>query len=306
MKNILIVLMSAALLAVVAGCGEKEKAEPELGLAEGKLTAGELLPPSRPDMLLQQMQIADSEVKVEEYAGELADAMYRYGLIGLASALYESDTIQYSIEIDQFDSSLHAYGYYSLTRPPDADLIELGTEGYINGTSLYFTQGPYFVTIAASDSTESVRDRLEQLAVSIATQAEPVDENAPRQFLLFPANHRVPTTNKYYVSKYMRIDLLNDVFTSDYAFGSDTATCFLTMDRDGEKFIKVSEFAHEFGDSLGEPKDIPFDEDHGLVYTDPVYGRVVAGLKAGRLIGMAGYKPAAMRELMKNWVSGLE
>lgn len=298
------ILVCAVLAVAVAVSCSSDKTEARRGLTRGTFDADSFLPGSLPGIALQKMSVRKTETEIEQYMGSRAFDYYDYRLVGLTAALYDSDSARLSVEIAQFAGALDAYGFYSLTRPDGVEVTRLGAEGYMEGHSFYFVNGPYAVTISAITDFEGVSDLMVRLGVSISAKIG-LDTRLPDEFSVFPDDGRVPASYRYFPFDYLSESGLDSVLTCRYEIDSVRCTLFCTGDRGGRKYLILSRHADSLGRSSVASQQFGFDEQYGFVYTEPSDGQVVAGLVAGRLVGVIGYDSTRHEALLVKWVESL-
>jgi hypothetical protein len=89
-----------------------------------------------------------------------AELYMPYGFEVLATALFvniSSQNIALVADVYKMGSLLDAYGIYSYNRNPDAEIVRIGSEGFINESQLMFYQDRYFVRLSASGNVTPER-----------------------------------------------------------------------------------------------------------------------------------------------------
>jgi hypothetical protein len=288
----------------------------EKRLAEIPFTADSHLPHSMPMagmigtnvVRLKRSEINDSTVNNSvQYLNSL--------VIGLVRATYRWDISQrdtsrkvfdllVEVEIAQFASSNDAYGFYSQLRPAGAPFDTLGTESYFLNDTLRFTKSNFVVTTSSNSDKDSYWD--------IKATARFIDNNIaersvqPLYFRLFPYRDQLVPSQKYFSLNYLGVELLDEVYTVDYAIDEDTLTLFLTTDTSGEKFLLLTEWAEGIAELSAAPPEIEFPEGFSASIIHPLEGQIVAGLVNRKLVGVINYKRPTGNELMRKWILGLK
>lgn len=301
MKILLNIIWIVVLL--LAGCGGDSDKQDD-SLSPGEFTASSFLPGRLSGISLQTMTVLKTRARVTEYVGALADSYFEYHLVGMAAAVYEASGTKLSTEIAQFETETDAYGFYARIRPDHARLVKLGTEAYVDGNSLYFTQSTFAITLSAVGDDTTAGDLLNRLAVTISADMGAAG-TIPREFALFPREKQIRASFRYVPSAYLGIERVDRVFTCRYAFAADTLTLFFTRDEQGVAYLAAGEFFAVNDDASAPVKDLGFDEDYAIALDHPEYGSIVAGLAGGYFVGGYNFNEARHGKFLKDWLAGL-
>ncbi len=298
---------------MIASCGKEEAETPKpqpaeehvVVPAEPVIHVDTLMPPTIEsyDLLLTDAVTTVPASGIEDYVGETARDYTAYGALALASATYTVKQIPVYAEVVQFLTPVDAYGFYARLRPDGIELLSLGAEGYANGNSLYFTAGEYAVTVSVQEDTKEQHEARSLLAHEINSRITQC--LTPQFFLLFPSNHRVLPSMKYYTNQYLGIAGIDSVYTISYLMEGDSAVFFLTVDLTGKKYIGLKEYARSLGEITPAPESFPYYERSGFIFDHPDHGRIVAGLVRGKLVGIVPYRHESYEHLGSLWVTGL-
>ena len=125
-------------------------------------------------------------------------------------------------------------------------------------------------------------------------------------FALFPAEHKIENSEEFIEKEFLEINALNYVYTVDYDFDGNVFKLIMTRDFPGVKYINFRVAAGTASDELAAyPESVIFDEDYGFAYDHPEYGRIIAGLKNRRLVGILGFDNEEQLSLFATWVASL-
>lgn len=307
LKTKAILLLAVAAILLPAGCS-KEKNQPAAKPKPraASFDAERLLPPASETYALApvgsyKIYRGDS---LKAYVGQALAAEYElYGCLGMVASTYEVKKVPVSVEIAQFNSIEGAYGFYARLRPDGALSLDVGAESFRIGNTLYFTAGAYAVTLSVeNDSLPSISAQ-SLVAQEISTGMGKL--TIPQWFMLYPSADKLIPSNKYYPRDYLGVDSLDTVFTTTYVIGKDTAVFFLTVDLSGGKYLALHEFGAGFGKVADAPSSFLYYHGYSLAFRHPTYGRIVAGLVRGKLVGIVGYSDTFER-LGSLWVQGLQ
>jgi hypothetical protein len=301
MKKTITLLGAAVTLLLVVGCGTKETPKPKPH--EMAFYADTLLWDDMGAYAVKSKVVKRTPGELKDFVGALgAETFESYNLVGLVAALYDGDPNDLSIEIAQFDNPLDAYGYYSLTRPDGVDTMSLGLEGYISGSTFYFVQAQYAITMSVLGETEEVSSVVLPVAVTISARIER-NPSLPGQFALFPDSGLIVPSYKYIAKDYLDVEALGEVFTADYSLQGSPFTLFLCFDSTGSKFLAMTQRTGTNVENAPPPPGFPFDEGYAILFHDEQLGTIVSGLKGGWLLGIVGYNPSIHEAYFTEWLN---
>ena len=104
-----------------------------------------------------------------EYINGGADLYLTYDFQELKVAEYSNEKkASVTIEVYRHRTSIHAFGIYSQERLPDANFVDIGTQGYIEENVLNFIAGPYYVKISGINTGPEDREILLTFAKKVA------------------------------------------------------------------------------------------------------------------------------------------
>jgi len=296
MKTIRYIFISFLFLIVLfLACGEEKD--------ENKSDMSEFLPAQLEGIGLERTsEIRTFDGKsLWEYIDGGAEIYLTYNFIQVATADYSRDGIEIVVDIYQFTSEDNAYGLYSMFRTDDVQIIKLGVEGFTAPASLNFVKGKFLVGLIGYDDLTASSLALVNLAEGI-NKILPGTADKPVVFNIFPHENIITATDKYYTESFLGQKFLTKVFCQDYFIGGDTLTLFLTDDSNGAKYLEWLEIAGKTGRKESTPSDLPFDEKYVFIINDNYYGKIIAGLKDGKLLGIVNYGEK-QRELLMNWLN---
>lgn len=223
-----------------------------------------------------------------EYINGGADVYHTYNFIEVATADYKQDNSEFVADVYRFQSPEGAYGMYTRLRPPDVEIVDLATEGFVSPGSLIFTRGESIVRLTGYDRSDESALLMNELAVAINRHLTGVSDPPP-EFGLLPAENRIPHTEVLFADSFLEKKFLSNVYGRAYESAGDTVVLFFAPDEDGAKFQAWS----ESDDFQTPPATIAKGagyERSGLFSSGPSpQVPIVAGLKGGRLAGMIHY-----------------
>ncbi len=293
----ILMLISIPALSILSGCGDKASEDPP--------PAGTFLAEEFSGINVRRASEVTTypDNSLWEYINGGAELYLKYGFVEVATADYKQDEVELVADIYRFDSSLGAYGLYSVLRPEGRETIRLGIEGIVSAASVEFVKGPYFVRLIGYEDTDETNRALINLAGELAGTL-PGATDYPAGFANFPKSNRLPSTNKYWVESYLDLDFLGDVYSQDYLIDTGRVSLFYCASEAGEKVLRWSRDAENRMKLQECPKDLPFDDGKAFMTKDPLRGPVVVGIRDGKLVGMAGYTKESHKWL-KDWLTVL-
>lgn len=301
MKKTVILFGVAVSLLLVFGCGKKEAEKPKS--YEMAFNADSVLLDKMGAFTVKSKVVKRTPEELKAFVGQLgAETFESYNLVGLVAALYDGEPSDLSVEVAQFDNPLDAYGYYSLTRPDGVDTLSLGLEGYISGSTFYFVQAQYAITMSVLGEPEEVSSVVLPAAITISAKIQK-NPTLPGQFSLFPDSGLVVPSFKYIAENYLDIEPLSEVFTADYTLRDSPFTLFLSKDSTGEKFLAMTQRTGTNVENAPAPSGFPFDEGYAILFHDEQRGTIVSGLKGGWLLGIVGSNPELHEAYFTEWLN---
>jgi len=224
-----------------------------------------------------------------EYINGGAELYHLYNFVEVSTGTYISGEAEIVADIYQFDMSDNAYGLYTLMRPEYADVVKLGVEGFGSPTSVDFVKDKYLVRLTGYDESSETFSGIRILAAELE-KLIPGTNEYPKIYSVFPDFNKISHTDKQNVESYMGHSFLSNVYTQDYQFNEETATLFMTEDKDGTKFIEW-ETIDKTLKSVGESRVYDsFDDGKVFQRAGGFYGDIIAGLKKDKLVGIINYK----------------
>jgi len=284
----------AAVLLILIGCGGSEKSEMPLkeplpekfGAIGAERSTG--ITTYGPDSLW-------------EYIDGGADQYLDYGFKDVKTAEYRFGETDIVVDVYEFSDATNAYGLYSVLRPEQPEIINIGVEGYVAPASVEFVKGNRLVRLVAFDESEDTRSLLVGIAKIIAESIEGTT-GRPSAFSLFPISNRIASTDRFIAKSFLGHDGLTKFYTQDYGIGTESVTLFLSLDDAANKFQRWSEIAE---DRVDIPSDLKFDEIMAVIYRDEKIGMVLFGVKNGKLVGAYPYNDT-LEKTISDWLTALQ
>lgn len=153
-----------------------------------------------------------------EYINGAADLYLMYDFQELKVAEYDNEKkASVTIDVYRHKTPTHAFGIYSQERLPNANFIEVGAHGYIEGETLNFIAGPYYVKITGYKIESGGQEVLISFAKKVA---ENMEEKGALPALLrsFPPDGKVRNSEKFVAKNFLGYSFLHSAFTADYEY----------------------------------------------------------------------------------------
>lgn len=153
-----------------------------------------------------------------EYINGASEAYLAYDFQGLIVAFYRQEKEldpAITVEIYDLGQTLNAFGIYSSERPPEANFIDLGLEGYLEQGALHFLAGSCYVKVfsflAGQEGDETALLFGREIARLIPADK---DWRAPVDF--FPPSGLKSKSVKFILKNFLGFDYLHHGFLASY------------------------------------------------------------------------------------------
>jgi hypothetical protein len=154
-----------------------------------------------------------------------AEAFHSYDMEALLHQDFLLGEAEVTVEIYDMGKPANAFGIYSAERSPNREFIELGTQGYIDDFTLNFLQDRYYVKLSAFG--DDSRTAAEAVARSIS-QAMGAPGDIPPIFERFPAQARVPNSERLLLQAPLGYSFLAPVFEVSYQSGAESSLLLIS------------------------------------------------------------------------------
>ncbi len=267
-------------------------------------------PADSPETILKTIKLADIGIasEVSTYEGESlyeyinggAEVWHTYDFTRVSTADFKAGDIEMVADIYEFDNSTGAYGMYSMLRPDNIEVIDIGVQGYSSESNFDFVKGKYIVRILNYDNTPEATEAMAELAGGFESVITGTT-SLPVLFTKFPIEKRKPNSEKISAESYLGQAGLNDVFTVDYDFDNENVQLFLADDKAGRAFDSWMSSAEIDANGMKEVKDLPYANGKVMITRDSYYGQVLAGIKNGKIAGVVNYSEQ-VKPLIYDWL----
>ena len=142
------------------------------------------------------------------------------------------------LEVYRHRTPRDAFGIYSQERLPEANVLPVGAQGYIDKNILNFVAGRYYVKISSANTGAEDREVLQAFATKVE---ENLDEKGglPALLAAFPAEGKKGNSEKYIVRNFLGYPFFNAVFTADYELPGRKFRLFIIEAADGKECREI-------------------------------------------------------------------
>lgn len=219
-----------------------------------------------------------SSSNLYDYINGASDFYLGYGFKDLWVVDYQNNNGQFAtLELYQHGSEDLAFGIYSEERPLEAELEDIGAEGFVEGGSVFFLAGTYYVKIynGKPGMTENGLIKFaQQVSKQICTSCA-----MPQPLSLLPNKDKLPSSERYMAENFMGITGFNGAFTAKYDEREEDFRMFVYYADDERcQTILNAYFNRVDYKKRVKPKTYQFD--------DPYLGKVMMTYKEGCIAGL--------------------
>lgn len=205
---------------------------------------------------------------------------------------YKNGDAELTIEVYDHGDSNHAFGIYSMERPPEADVRKIGAQGYYEDAILNFVVDRYYVKM------NSYREPGAGSSVLLKTANKLVPDLSegtalPHVIELFPQENRVPNSRQFIPDTFMGLEFMGSAFRAGYENEEGEVTMFV-MERENNDQIK--EILRNYLNFA--QMDVPGLVEGEYVIEDPFNGNVYLYWEGNRLIGFSGDNVPSLRNFL--------
>jgi hypothetical protein len=151
-----------------------------------------------------------------EYINGAADLYTMYDFQELRVAEYKNEKkASVIVDVYRHKNPTYAFGIYSQERFPNANLVDIGAQGYIEKNVLNFLTGSYYVKI----NSYSTGEEDEQILWTFAKKVAGIlgEKGAlPSILSSFPAEGRKKNSEKFIAKNFLAYPFLHSAFIADY------------------------------------------------------------------------------------------
>ncbi len=210
----------------------------------------------------------------------------------------------------------NAFGIYRTEQGDGGEPADVGRNGYLSGSSVFFWKGKYYVNLLAAgvepghESEGGDNSDLREIALKLAravADALPEADQSLWADKVLPAENRVPDTFEFRKSDVFGLSFLHDVFTAQYAIGDGELTLFVMRNDNPQQAAETFEQYKAFAGRYGKVLDVA-EIDGATVMTSESIGTYdVIFVKDTYLGGATAAEDLqTARDLVTEWVTQMQ
>jgi hypothetical protein len=237
-----------------------------------------------------------------EYINGGADLYLTYDFQELRVAEYLNEKkASVTLEVYRHKTPIHAFGIYSQERLPDADFLEIGSQGYIETNVLNFLAGSYYVKINSFKTGPDDREILMTFAKRISEALGPAG-TLPSILSSFPKEGKKKNSEKFIALKFLGYAFLHSAFIADYEVSGMKFKLFVI---EGVERNDCRDMMQKYLQQTGNPaKDVV--EGH-YTLSDPYHGKIDLYWQGRNVWGILNVNDVSLRsKYLKLFEEGIE
>jgi hypothetical protein len=246
-----------------------------------------------------------------------AELFFKYGFQKSVFSVYQNKkNSKDQIELDLYDmgNALQGFGIFSRFRSEDRP-AGVGSESYLEDTSLFFYKGRHFVMLYATEVDPSLLKRMAMTISSNITDSSP----APKEIGYFPKEGLKPGSIEYYPEGLLGYQFFKRGFQGVYLEKAEDKDKLKAEDKEIHLFLAIFKNSQDAEDALKTYRDslskrgkidsttpVRFGPN-GLKGEDPNRGKVIIAAKGFCLAGVTGFDSVGHAEkLLEEFVKNIQ
>ncbi len=219
-----------------------------------------------------------------------AEFYFNYNFQELQVVRYSKDDAEIILEVYDHGDPVHAYGIYSMERPPEADVKEIGAEGYYEETILNCVADRFYIKM------NSYREEEAGGGVLLNTAREVTDKlsdkpRLPRVIQAMPTDNLEPNSRQFVSKTFMGHNFLESAYRASYETEEGKLTMFVIERKNQEEVLDIIKKYHEFIQS----SKTDFSDDNYEI-EDPFNGTIHLNQVENFIIGFSGDNLKTLRK----------
>ena len=228
--------------------------------------------------------------RINTYLGPDGAHFTRYELIDVTAGKYVSTTDPgfAFVEIFRFPDFVKAFGAYSMRKEAVRRFIPVQNEGYVSKFAVHVWRGPFYIRVTGG--SQNAFESLTQLA-SFVAERMPTAPSKPAVFNFFPADTRVPNSERYSADKGFGQTILGNSFQATFNLDGDVIDGLIIPSANKPTAAKILDAYRALYIRNGKLLDpIPNLGEDNFTAEDKYLGRVVAFRIDRFVIAFNGFK----------------
>lgn len=219
-----------------------------------------------------------------EYINGGAESYLSYDFQELIVAHYKKADSEMAItlEIYNMGETKNAFGIYSAERFPGQEFLDLGLQGYLDGDSINFLCGKYYIKMLCFDCGQDPSKTLLHFAQEVAKNI-PDWGTFPPVLSLFPREGLVPNGERFVLKNFLGLEFLHDGYVASYKNDSQEWECFYVEGKSEEEASNLLRLYLDFFKKRGETvEELPEGRFRIIHKSERIYlnlaGRYLSGV----------------------------
>jgi hypothetical protein len=237
-----------------------------------------------------------------EYINGDADLYLMYDFQELKVAEYLNEKkASVIVDVYRHKTPTHAFGIYSQERLPNANFLDIGTQGYIEQNILIFLTGPYYVKINSYSTGAEDREILLTFAKKVV---EYLGEKGRLPSILssFPQEGKKNNSEKFISKNFLGYSFLHSAFTAEYELSGTKFKLFVIEGADGND---CRDMVQKYLQQTGSPQKTIAESRYTI--TDPYHGEIELHWKGKYIWGILSLNDPPLRsKYMELFEKGLQ
>jgi len=237
----------ALILSPAAGSGQARPGRPNPALAALLPHAESWKPEEAPQSFFPESLYEHIDGAAENYLS------YDFKELLVVELQQEGTKATLTVEVYDMGMPTNAFGIFSAERYPENGPVAVGDVAYLDGESLNFAAGRYYVKLLSYGLGERTAAALADYGRKLAA-AVPFKGALPASLSLFPTQNLVARSEKYIRKNFLGYDFLHDGYTAAYNLNGQEIEGFLVeagSEKEGEEMLG------RLLDSLAKDKQVP-------------------------------------------------
>ena len=237
-----------------------------------------------------------------EYINGDADLYLMYDLQELKVTEYLNEKkASVIVDVYRHKTPTYAFGIYSQERLSNANIIDIGAQGYIEKNVLNFVSGPYYVKLNSYNTGAGDEEILLNFAKKVS---ENLGEKGRLPSILssFPQEGKKNNSEKFISINFLGYAFLHSAFTADYELSGKKFKLFVIEGADGND---CREMVQKYLQQTRSPKKNITESRYAIA--DPYHGEIELHWKGKYIWGILNVSDMSLRsKYLKLFEVGLE
>ena len=253
-------------------------------------------------MLDGKVALFDQDTLFDRINGE-SELFFPYGFQKLAYARYENKQnpkVALDIDVYRMGSLIDAFGIFANYRRRDDADMQIGSEGTISSSQVFFYQDQYFVRLQVTGAVSAPQTVLKDCAQAIS-QNLPQTAARPAELEAFLIPAVVKKSERYVAQSLLGYDFLRRGIIADAKVKGETIQVFVVLEISNDAARKaLDQYRSYLTTSRRDIRSSDTGSQISLEAIDPLYGNVFAEAVGQFVIGAVRTSDkAAAKELVE-------